>query len=46
MPTGEVTDRAQFKEDAKVGTLKFVMLNKSESKVRVYGDAAVADRPK
>ena len=41
MPTGEVMNRAQVKEDAKVGTVKFVMLNKSVSKVRVFGDAAV-----
>ena len=38
---GIVGDKAQRLKDVKDGTLKYEALDKSEMKVRVYGDAAV-----
>ena len=39
--TGGVADKAQRSKDVKDGNLKYEALDKSEMKVRVYGDAAV-----
>ena len=41
VPTGEVIDRARAKEGAQLGPVKFLRLNKTVDKVRVFGDMAV-----